>query len=301
MKTLTTISLFIFGIILTALLTAGLVFYQNNKTGNNVAGNQTGNLVQGTVSKLTSGGKSITLNMTEIAKHNKASNCWMLISGNVYDITPFFGSHPGGNATMEATCGTNATDAYMTKDPNATSTNSGSNHSSNARNMLKDYYLGKFNENIGSNTVSQNNNSTSTTTSQSSAPNTVKNNTVKPVVAPVGEITLTLSEIAKHNKSSDCFMLISGKVYNITPFFGSHPGGNATMAATCGTDSTAAYYTKDPYATSSYSSSAHSSNAQSMLASYYIGNLNQTIGQQAVQQTNSVVAPTSRRGEDNDD
>lgn len=157
MKTLTTISLFIFGIILTALLTAGLVFYQNNKTGNNVVGNQTGNLVQGTVSKLTSGGKSITLNMAEIAKHNKASNCWMLISGNVYNITPFFGSHPGGNATMEATCGTDSTAAYYTKDPYATSSYSSSAHSSNAQNMLASYYIGDLNQTIGQQAVQQTN------------------------------------------------------------------------------------------------------------------------------------------------
>ena len=146
MKTLTTISLFIFGIVLTAILTAGLVFYQNNKTGNNMVGNQTGSLVQGTISNLTSGGKSITLNVAEISKHNSSSDCWMLINGDVYDITPFFGSHPGGNATMVATCGTDATDAYLTKDPYSTSTSGGSNHSSRARSMLTDYYLGTLNQ-----------------------------------------------------------------------------------------------------------------------------------------------------------
>ncbi|NVN97063.1 cytochrome b5 domain-containing protein, partial [Candidatus Nomurabacteria bacterium] len=112
---------------------------------------------------------------------------------------------------------------------------------------------------------------------------------------------LNATEIAKHNNSSDCFLLISGKVYNITSFFGSHPGGNATMAATCGTDATAAYYTKDPYATSTSGGRGHSSNAQSMLASYYVGDLNQAIGVQAVTQTNSVVAPTRRGNDEWDD
>lgn len=291
MKTLSTISLFIFGVVVTAILTAGLVFYQNNK-GN---GKQ-GVLVQSEINKLTSSGKSITLNMTEIAKHNKRSDCYMLISGNVYDITPFFGSHPGGNATMLATCGTDATDAYVTKDPNATSTRGGQDHSSNARNMLKDYYLGKLNAVIGAG-VSNNNSSNNNVASQPTV-NTVKNNVVKPVVAPVGEITLSLNEIAKHNKQSDCFLLISGKVYNITSFFGSHPGGNGTMLATCGTDATAAYMTKDPNATSTAGGRNHSSNAVSMLSSYYIGDFNQTIGQQKITTTNAVVAPTTRGGDD---
>ena len=297
MKKISTISLFIFGVVVTAILTAGLVFYQNNK-GN---GKQ-GGLVQSEINKLTSTGKSITLNMAEIAKHNKQSDCYMLISGSVYDITPFFGSHPGGNATMVATCGTDATDAYVTKDPNATSTAGGRDHSSQARNMLKDYYLGKLGEVIGSTSPvgTASTTSRSSTVSQSSA-NTVKSNAVKPVVAPVGEITLSLSEIAKHNKQSDCFMLISGKVYNTTSFFGSHPGGNAVMAATCGTDATDAYMTKDPNATSTSGGRNHSGNATSMLTSYYIGNLNQTIGAQAVTSTNAVVAPTTRGDREWDD
>lgn len=142
MKTLSTISLFIFGIILTAILMAGLVFYQNNKDVNNqVSGSKVSVVTQKTPTV-----KSLVLNMTEIAKHNKSSNCFMLISGKVYDITNFFGSHPGGNATMAATCGTDATDAYMTKDPNATSMAGGRNHSSRARNMLTDYYLGTLNQ-----------------------------------------------------------------------------------------------------------------------------------------------------------
>jgi len=162
MKKLATVSLFIFGVVLTAILTAGLVFYQNNQ--NQVSGSKVSVATQTKIKKVTSTKnsnqitstpnsnqtaptvKSLVLNMNEIKKHNNSSDCWMLISGKVYDITTFFGSHPGGNAVMAATCGTDATDAYMTKDPNATSTTGGRNHSSRARNMLTDYYLGTFNQ-----------------------------------------------------------------------------------------------------------------------------------------------------------
>jgi cytochrome b involved in lipid metabolism len=195
---------------------------------------------------------------------------------------------------MAATCGTDATAAYMTKDPNATNTTSGQDHSTNAKNMLKDYYLGALNETIGS-TASKTANTTKNTTNT----NTKVSNVSKTSLVPASSITLDMTEIAKHNKSSDCFLLISGKVYNITSFFGSHPGGNAVMATTCGTDATAAYMTKDPNATSSGSRSAHSSGATSMLASYYIGNFNQTIGQQKITETNAVQAPANI--EDDDD
>ena len=163
----------IFGVIVTATLVAGLVFYQNNKKASSNSVNT--NIIQNAISKSgtvmytitpvttqksgnfitkttpTPAKKSLTLNMTEISKHNKESDCWMLISGKVYDITSYFGSHPGGNGTMAATCGTNATDAYMTKDPYATSSGGYSAHSSRAKNLLQDFYLGDFGKTISAN------------------------------------------------------------------------------------------------------------------------------------------------------
>ncbi len=296
MKKLATVSLFIFGVILTAILTAGLVFYQNNKNNQSASNASASNLVKDTILAVNPSGGTLTLNMTEIAKHNKSSDCFLLISGKVYNITSFFGSHPGGNGVMAATCGTDATDAYATKDPNATSTAGGQDHSSNAKSMLDAYYLGTLNQTIGSTSNNVNSVADQTSTSKTSVKNT---STVKiPVVVPTGNIVLNMTEIAKHNKSSDCFLLISGKVYNITSFFGSHPGGNGVMAATCGTDATDAYMTKDPNATSTAGGKNHSSNATGMLAAYFIGNVNQSIGQQAVTQTNSVIAPTTRGGDD---
>lgn len=297
MKKLSTISLFIFGVVVTAILTAGLVFYQNSKSG---YGGEQGSLVAGEINKIISSGKSIILDMTEISKHNKSSDCWMLISGKVYDVTSYFGSHPGGNSTMSPTCGTDATAAYATMDPYAKTSGSRVAHSSDAKNALDSYYLGDFNQTLGKKDTLNVDQSPITSNSKPSV-NTVKNNAVNSVIAPVGEITLNLSEIAKHNKQSDCFLLVSGKVYNITSFFGSHPGGNSTMLATCGTDATAAYATQNPNATSSGSRSAHSSNATGMLNDYYIGDLNQTIGQQKVVDTNTIPAPTTRGGDDEEE
>ena len=144
MKKLSTISLFIFFVVVTAILISGLVFYQNSK---NQSG--TSSLIQSTVNQFNPAGGTITLSMQELAKHNNSSDCWMLISGKVYNITSFFGSHPGGNNTMAPTCGTDATDAYLTKDPYATSPSGGRRaHSSNAVNLLANYYLGDLNQTI---------------------------------------------------------------------------------------------------------------------------------------------------------
>jgi cytochrome b involved in lipid metabolism len=156
MKKLATISLFIFGVVIVSVLTAGLVFYQNKKD-NKIINDQTGILVSNTINQIQSSDKSIILNVEEITKHNKKSDCWMLINGKVYNITSYFGSHPGGNSKMTATCGIDATDAYMTQNPNATSSGGRSAHSSNAINLLTKYYVGDLNQTIGNNKIVETN------------------------------------------------------------------------------------------------------------------------------------------------
>jgi cytochrome b involved in lipid metabolism len=156
MKKLTTISLFIFGVLVTAILSAGLVFYQDKKDNQvmnslkinypNVTKTQNDTIKNTKPSPQKVVSNNIILNMAEIGKHNNQSDCWMLINGKVYDITSFFGSHPGGNGTMISSCGRDATDAYMTKDPNASSSGNRSAHSSRAVRMLADYYVGDFNQ-----------------------------------------------------------------------------------------------------------------------------------------------------------
>lgn len=161
MKKLSTVSLFIFGVIVTAILTAGLVFYQNGKSNNNggnkVANAKSQNLIKNTINQIDAGGSALVLDMKEIAKHNKSSDCWMLISGKVYNVTSYFGSHPGGNSAMSPTCGTDATAAYATRDPYAQTSSGKVAHSSNAQNLLSNYYIGDLGQTIGEQKVIQTN------------------------------------------------------------------------------------------------------------------------------------------------
>lgn len=80
--------------------------------------------------------QTINLTLAEIAKHNQAGDCWMIIAGSVYDITSYVSYHPGGRG-MTTYCGQDATEAFNTKG------GQGASHSQAANDILKNYYLGK--------------------------------------------------------------------------------------------------------------------------------------------------------------
>lgn len=47
-----------------------------------------------------------------MAKHNSADSCWVILYGNVYDVTDFLPEHPGGSKIILKLAGKDATDEY---------------------------------------------------------------------------------------------------------------------------------------------------------------------------------------------
>lgn len=43
--------------------------------------------------------------LADVATHNSATSCWSAIDGNVYDLTSWVNSHPGGKAAILMICG----------------------------------------------------------------------------------------------------------------------------------------------------------------------------------------------------
>ncbi|XP_059468532.1 cytochrome b5-like [Neocloeon triangulifer] len=71
------------------------------------------------------------IEMAEVRKHNSEESTWIVIRGEVYDVTKFLKEHPGGADQLLGVAGKDAT-----KDFN----NVG--HSSDARNMLAQFKIG---------------------------------------------------------------------------------------------------------------------------------------------------------------
>lgn len=75
----------------------------------------------------------------------------------------------------------------------------------------------------------------------------------------------TMAEVAAANGPQKCWVVISGKVYDITKWYKQHPGGPDKILSICGKDGTSAYQGKH----------GGEKRPASVLESFYIGNLKQ--------------------------
>lgn len=53
-----------------------------------------------------------TINLSEFRKHSSEASCWIIIQKNVWDITAYLSSHPGGSEIILRYAGDDATSAY---------------------------------------------------------------------------------------------------------------------------------------------------------------------------------------------
>lgn len=138
LKWLVSISLIIFWTIVISLVTAGLVTHELLKnTGNNITG------------RATSLNRGVVLSFQEVAKHNSTGDCWLIINNNVYNVSGYLSSHPGGVAVISPYCGKEASNAFATKGQAG-----GNSHSSFASGLLANYLVGTVNQQASSAVIS---------------------------------------------------------------------------------------------------------------------------------------------------
>jgi cytochrome b involved in lipid metabolism len=227
---------------------------------------------------------SVTLTAGEVAKHASRTDCWIIVSGYVYNVTGYIAGHPGGAAIIIPTCGQDATQAYNSKG------GSGSSHSGTAAQDLRSSVIGK----LGSSTTTQQISNTNKATLPSSAP-TPKPSTNTNNTGNSGNLVLTTAEVAKHSSSTNCWIIISNKVYNVTSYLSRHAGGAAIIIPLCGGDATQAYSTKGGRGAS------HSSAAAADLQSLLIGTLGSNTNTQVINNTNTVPVNNNRNQENEEE
>uniref|UniRef100_U3IIR8 Cytochrome b5 type B n=1 Tax=Anas platyrhynchos platyrhynchos TaxID=8840 RepID=U3IIR8_ANAPP len=70
--------------------------------------------------------------LQEVARRNCSREAWLVIHGRVYDVTRFLEEHPGGEEVLLEQAGKDATESFEDV-----------GHSTDAREMLKQYYIGE--------------------------------------------------------------------------------------------------------------------------------------------------------------
>lgn len=50
--------------------------------------------------------------MEKVRENNSASSCWSIINGDVYDLTKWISSHPGGRSAITGICGRDGTSSF---------------------------------------------------------------------------------------------------------------------------------------------------------------------------------------------
>ena len=73
------------------------------------------------------------ITMNDVAAHSTQSDCWIVISGNVYSVASYIPMHPGGARRIVNLCGGDATGGYGNQ-----------GHSGYADSLLGGYLVGKL-------------------------------------------------------------------------------------------------------------------------------------------------------------
>ena len=61
---------------------------------------------------------TIKYTMELVRQNNSASSCWSVISENVYDLTKWINSHPGGSSVIKSLCGIDGTSSFRSQHAN---------------------------------------------------------------------------------------------------------------------------------------------------------------------------------------
>ena len=129
-KPLVTISLFIFVAAITGLLAVYVMGGWNTKGTESIR--EGTKEPQTSVQSTTTSTGTVGITRADLATHNQGNDCWLLIKGEVYDVSSFINQHPGGQGIIINNCGQEVTGIFA------------SIHSNRAWNLLTKYEVGSL-------------------------------------------------------------------------------------------------------------------------------------------------------------
>ncbi|KAH7517536.1 hypothetical protein FEM48_Zijuj09G0075400 [Ziziphus jujuba var. spinosa] len=72
----------------------------------------------------------------------------------------------------------------------------------------------------------------------------------------------SLAQVSEHNSRENCWLVIEGKVFDVTKFLEDHPGGDEVLLSATGKD-----------ATDDFEDVGHSTSARAMMDEFYVGDI----------------------------
>ncbi|CAL1128826.1 unnamed protein product [Cladocopium goreaui] len=149
------------------------------------------------------GGGGGGISLADVAKHNTKADCWVVVDGQVLDVTSFLSEHPGGELAILTFAGKDATEEFnMIHPPDVIGK------------YAPDSVIGMIGGGGGGGAV------------MAGAP------------AGGGGGGISMAEVAKHNSKSDCWVVVDGQVLDVTSFLSEHPGGELAILTFAGKDAT---------------------------------------------------------------
>ncbi|CAL1128819.1 unnamed protein product [Cladocopium goreaui] len=149
------------------------------------------------------GGGGGGISLADVAKHNSKADCWVVVDGQVLDVTSFLSEHPGGELAILTFAGKDATEEFnMIHPPDVIGK------------YAPDSVIGMIGGGGGGGAVA------------GGAP------------AAGGAPGIPMTEVAKHNSKTDCWVVVDGQVLDVTSFLSEHPGGELAILTFAGKDAT---------------------------------------------------------------
>ena len=172
---------------------------------------------------------------SEVAAHNKEADCWVIIDDGVYDVTGFLDDHPGSFVPILEFAGKDATKAFKDKP-----------HSKKAYDKLPAFKVGSVDP---SEPLPQEKIQESAQASE------------QPSAVHRRSDLILWSEFETHDHKDSLWILVQGKVYDVTNFK-NHPGSFEKLLQNTGKD-----------ATKEFDKVGHKAGAIKQMEKFYIGNI----------------------------